>query len=195
MTAKLSCCRARARFALRRFTSASTASAVLALAIVLGASAACSRKGNDDDALDAGSSGAFDAGPITDGPADAPRDTRAEDERAGWVDAGRFCGDGKLQPDCPLQGWMKKNAASMLGFGDISAIADVFDRTAALAPDQRDLEGKLTYPNWRSISEDGAAAARAGDIPAAKAACRGCHVQYLRRYQWDLRGRPVPASP
>jgi hypothetical protein len=162
-------------------------------ALALGA---CSKSGATEEAADAGPSiGVFDAGHASDAALDAPHDSRAEDERAAWVDAGRFCGDGKLQPDCPMQAWMKKNATAMLGFGDISAIADVFDRITRLAPDDVTPEGRPVYANWKSISEDGAAAARAGDVPAAKAACRGCHVQYLRRYQTTLRGKPVPATP
>jgi hypothetical protein len=177
------------------------ARAALATALVpaIGAAglAACSKSGqNEEAAADAGPAVAVvDAGGASDAGLDAPRDTRAEDERAGWIDAGRFCGDGKLQPDCPMQAWMKKNATAMLGFGDISAIADVFDRIARLAPDDVTPEGRPVYGNWKSISEDGAAAARAGDVPAAKAACRGCHIQYLRRYQVDLRGKPVPGTP
>jgi hypothetical protein len=158
----------------------------------------CRKAAGDDETPDAtppASSPSFDAGALVDAPSDVGRDTRAEDERAAWADAGHFCGDGKLQPDCPMQAWMKKNAATMLGFGDISSIADVFDRIAKMAPDDVGPDGRLLYANWRSISDDGAAAARAGDVPAAKAACRGCHVQYLKWYQGQLRGRPVPGAP
>jgi hypothetical protein len=169
----------------------------LGAAVALAPLAACSRKGGDEEAADAAPPATeIGAGSVAaDAALDVGRDTRGEEERAGWVDAGRFCGDGKLQPDCPMQAWMKKNATAMLGFGDISAIADVFDRMARLAPDDVTPDGQRVYANWRSISEDGAAAARAGDVPAAKAACRGCHVQYLKRYQSDLRGKPVPAAP
>lgn len=47
------------------------------------------------------------------------------------------------------------------------------------------------YPNWVSISKDGAKAARAGDLDAAKAACRGCHEQYKKKYKVELRQRPI----
>jgi hypothetical protein len=47
------------------------------------------------------------------------------------------------------------------------------------------------YTNWVSISKDAATAARAGNINAAKAACRTCHDQYKKRYQSEIRDRKI----
>jgi hypothetical protein len=162
---------------------------VLPLALLVSAlgAAACAKR-DDEQEADGGllSDAGFDAHLD-----DAPHDARYEEMRAALVDAGRFCGADGL-PDCPLQAWMKRYANTMIGFGDISAIAEVFDRMAALAPDDFRVDGRPTYPNWVSIARDGANAARAGDINAAKAACRGCHSQYLPLYHRELRARALP---
>ena len=121
-------------------------------------------------------------------------DGRAEHELAVLLDAGRFCGSRDLH-DCPLQGWMKRNATPMLDFGDISTIAVVFDQIAALAPPDTTEDGGLLYENWKSIAADGANATRSGNLEAAKAACRGCHTQYRDRYHAVLRARELPAPP
>ena len=161
----------------------------LALAAIIGA---CS-KHDDESASDAGTG--FDAGyDARVGVEDAPRDTRWDDLRESYADAGRFCGDGKEQPDCPMQSWMKRYATTMIGFGDITAISDVFEKIAKMAPEDYADDGRPYYPRWSEISLDGANAARAGDIPAAKAACRGCHAQYLRTYHALLRAKPVPPT-
>jgi hypothetical protein len=121
-------------------------------------------------------------------------DGRAEHELAVLLDAGRFCGSRDLH-DCPLQGWMKRNATPILDFGDISTIAVVFDQIAALAPPDTTEDGGLVYENWTSIARDGANATRTGNLEAAKAACRGCHVQYRDRYHAVLRARDLPPIP
>jgi hypothetical protein len=121
--------------------------------------------------------------------ASARRDARAEEaEKNASLDAGRFCGEKDLA-DCPLQLWMKRNATPMIKFGDSSGLGEAFDQIALLAPPR----AKDVYPNWVSIARDGAEAARMGDVPAARAACRGCHSQYRAKYHADLRGRPLPA--
>jgi hypothetical protein len=48
------------------------------------------------------------------------------------------------------------------------------------------------YTNWVSISKDGATAARAGNLDAARAACTGCHTQYKKKYKSELRARALP---
>jgi hypothetical protein len=113
---------------------------------------------------------------------------QAEQEGAATADAGRFCGAKDL-PDCPLQDWMKRIANPAIQFGETSALGDAFDQIAALAP-----EG-AKYPNWVSIARDGADAARNGDIPAARSACRGCHTQYTGKYHTELRALPLPPLP
>ena len=78
---------------------------------------------------------------------------------------------------------MKQNTAAASISGDLPALAAAFDKIATMAPPG--------YPNWVSIAKDGAAAARAGSLDAAKAACTGCHLQYRVKYRNELRMRPV----
>ena len=96
---------------------------------------------------------------------------------------GARCGD----LPCPLRTWMKRVVAPALDNRDAAALGSAFDELATLAPPD--------YPNWASIARDGAAASRAGNIPAARASCRGCHTQYRARYHADLRGLGLPALP
>lgn len=89
--------------------------------------------------------------------------------------------------DCPLQGWMKQIWPHMKA-NDYEGTAKLLERCAKLAPG----DAKTAYPNWVSISLDGANAARAADMEAVKAACRGCHEQYKDKYRAELRARPLP---
>jgi hypothetical protein len=144
------------------------------------------------DAGSGGSARAASPGPATLSPLAPPaRDVRADEEKAALADAGRFCGEKDLPP-CPLQQWMTRNATPTIQFGETSALGELFDRIAALGPRGA---AQAAYPNWASISRDGADAARMGDIPAAQAACRGCHVQYASRYHTELRALALPPSP
>jgi soluble cytochrome b562 len=47
------------------------------------------------------------------------------------------------------------------------------------------------YSNWVSISNDGAKAAKAGNLDAAKASCRTCHDQYKAKYRSEMRDRKI----
>ena len=98
-------------------------------------------------------------------------------------DGGPACGVKPL-PDCPMQGWMKRNTSAAMAAGDMPAVAFAFDQMIPFGPPG--------YTNWASISRDGAAAARMGNADAAKAACRGCHDQYRTKYRTELRARPIP---
>lgn len=92
------------------------------------------------------------------------------------------CGTKPL-PDCPLQAWMKAHANPPVLTSDLPALAKALDEIALFAPPG--------YTNWASISKDGAAAARAGDLTAAKASCRSCHDQYKQKYKTEIRGRKI----
>ncbi len=92
------------------------------------------------------------------------------------------CGTKPL-PDCPLQAWMKAHANPPVLTSDLPALAKALDEIALFAPPG--------YTNWASISKDGAAAARAGDLAAAKASCRSCHDQYKQKYKTELRARKI----
>lgn len=78
---------------------------------------------------------------------------------------------------------MKQHANPPALDKDMPALVTAFDTMATFAP-----EG---YVNWASISRDGAAAARTGDLTAAKAACRSCHDQYKAKYKEELRARAL----
>jgi hypothetical protein len=88
----------------------------------------------------------------------------------------------------PLKAWMETHAAPPLVRGDLRAAADAFEAIAHLLP-----AAPQEYPYWRSIALDGAAAARAGHLEGAKAACRGCHVQYRAKYAAARRARSLGA--
>jgi hypothetical protein len=80
---------------------------------------------------------------------------------------------------------MKANTNAAMAASDFPALADALDTIATMAP-------ASGYPNWVSISRDGARAARAASMTGVKASCRGCHDQYKQKYRSELRSRPVP---
>jgi hypothetical protein len=79
---------------------------------------------------------------------------------------------------------MKDNTAAASTAGDLPALATALDKIATMAP--------AGYANWASIAKDGAAAARSGNLDAAKASCTGCHNQYRAKYKAELRMRAIP---
>ena len=89
----------------------------------------------------------------------------------------------------PLQVWMKQNMTPRMNAKDWQGMADSLERAATLAPPNYATTG---YTNWVSIAKDGANAARAADLEAVKAACRGCHEQYKNKYRAEMRSRPIP---
>jgi len=103
-------------------------------------------------------------------------------------DAGGACGLKPL-PDCPLQGWMKQNMTPAMNAHDWQGLSNALEHAATLAPPDYAAAG---YVNWVSIARDGANAARAADLEAVKAACRGCHEQYKKKYRTEMRTRPLP---
>ncbi|MDB4937170.1 MAG: hypothetical protein JWP87_4142 [Labilithrix sp.] len=92
------------------------------------------------------------------------------------------CGTKPL-PDCPLQAWMKANTNPAVAASDFPALATALDKIAAFTP--------AGYTNWASIAKDGAKAARAQDMTAAKASCRTCHDQYKDKYKKEMRARKI----
>jgi hypothetical protein len=92
------------------------------------------------------------------------------------------CGDKPL-PRCTLRTWMKAHSTPAMNNHDFDALATVLDKVATMAPPG--------YPNWASISRDGASAARALDLEAVRASCRSCHRQYKDRYKKELHDRPI----
>jgi hypothetical protein len=90
------------------------------------------------------------------------------------------CGE-KGQPPCPTQKWMKANMAPAAASGDGAALAKALEYVAGKAP--------AGFTNWASISKDGAAKAKAGDIDGAKKSCKTCHDQYKAKYKAEIRDR------
>lgn len=78
---------------------------------------------------------------------------------------------------------MRENMQPPMNKPDLPALATALDKAAAFAP--------AGYTNWASISKDGAAAARSGDMTAAKASCRSCHDQYKQKYKDEMRARKI----
>jgi len=112
----------------------------------------------------------------------------AEDAQAARFPDGGLCGTKGL-PDCPLQGWMKQTMSPRIKSSDWAGLAEALDHVGTLAPPDYKKAG---YENWVTISQDGANAARAAEMNAVKAACRGCHEQYKTKYRAEMRTRPLP---
>ncbi|MFO0677808.1 MAG: hypothetical protein U0169_14825 [Polyangiaceae bacterium] len=124
--------------------------------------------------------------------ATAPRPAKDATKKDETKDAGRdgagpdaaaTCGTKPL-PDCPLQAWMKANAAPALASKDFFALDEVLGKAAGFAPPE--------FRNWSSIARDGADAARSQDLAATKAACVACHDQFKAKYKESFRTRDVP---
>jgi len=67
--------------------------------------------------------------------------------------------------------------------GDTEKLGVALTKAASFAP--------AGYTNWASIANDGAKAAKGGDLNAAKAACRTCHDQYKAKYKSENRTRKI----
>jgi hypothetical protein len=80
---------------------------------------------------------------------------------------------------------MKANTSPAMAAEDMDALATALDKIVTFAP------SSPTYGNWASIARDGAAAARAQNVDAVKASCRGCHNQYKDRYKKEMRDRSI----
>jgi len=98
--------------------------------------------------------------------------------------AGVECG-GKGQPDCPLQGWMKKEIAKPKAAANNEALAANLSKIPAFAP-------KSWADDWKKISDAGAKAAQSGDKEGINASCKSCHDKYRKEYQEKYRKDPLP---
>ncbi|MGA2449165.1 MAG: hypothetical protein ABTD50_10845 [Polyangiaceae bacterium] len=85
--------------------------------------------------------------------------------------------------------WASALAAAATGSADVRSVPRcslvTSDRAPGLVSSFEALAGVAPagYPNWVSIAQDGAEAARVQDLDAVKAACRSCHAQYEERYR------------
>jgi hypothetical protein len=130
---------------------------------------------------------ASDSGPTAapGGATDAGKVTAAATGSAGGsanASGAGECGTKPL-PDCPLQAWMKANMNPPSLSGDTAALGAALEKAAGFGP--------ASFTNWKSIANDGAKAAKGGDLAAAKASCRSCHDQYKKKYQAEFRTKKI----
>jgi hypothetical protein len=85
---------------------------------------------------------------------------------------------------CPLQRLMRDDIANAVVANDGARLAAALDRVTAVSPEPS--------WGWATISRAGAAAARAGDLGAARQACAKCHEDYKARWRESYRTRMVP---
>lgn len=169
---------------------------VVVLGFVLGGSSACEDKGTGTTATASATASAKPSASVTasasvSASASASVSASASASASATASAPIPTGDGgaptcgkKPLPDCPLQGWMKKNMEPAMNATDFPDIATQLDKIATFAPPG--------MTNWASISKDGAKAARGADLGGVKASCRSCHDQYKNKYKAEMRLRPVP---
>lgn len=93
------------------------------------------------------------------------------------------CGEDR-QPECPLQGWMKANLSSHLRNRNWSRLAVSLDHLSEMAP--------AGYDGWGKLAQDGARAARGGNLEAVRRACKNCHDRHRDAYKTSNRARQLP---
>lgn len=85
---------------------------------------------------------------------------------------------------CPLQRYMRGWVSIATATDDAPALATALDRVAMFSPD--------SSWSWTEISRTGAAAARRGDLVAAKKSCGACHALYQPKWRAQHRTRTLP---
>jgi len=83
-----------------------------------------------------------------------------------------------------LKVWMKANVGGPLAGNDLPAVAKGLSAAGKLGPAE--------FPKWKSIADEGAAAAAKGDLAGAKASCKSCHDAYKKDYKEKYKDRVVP---
>jgi hypothetical protein len=92
--------------------------------------------------------------------------------------------DGKAIP-CPLQVWMRANAGTPMGTGDLATLAKTMDKARKYGgPDMAD---------WDKIAKKTADDAAANKPDDVKADCKVCHDLYKDNYKKDpvLRNKEI----
>ncbi len=97
---------------------------------------------------------------------------------------------GSKENPCPLQKWMRANMGAALAANDTAGLAKALETIAAASPDPG-WNADATN-GWSALAKAGAAAAKKGDIPGAKASCKGCHNGFKDKYKAQYRNRPAP---
>lgn len=108
----------------------------------------------------------------------------ATSSRAAAGPAGGECGKPGQQP-CPMQGFMRASVAAVLATNDLELLAVRLQKVAQMAPDP-------AWTSWKTAAEQGAEAARKGDVAGARVACKGCHDVWRETYREKHRGRALP---
>jgi hypothetical protein len=88
------------------------------------------------------------------------------------------------RPACPLQSWMRQRVAAPLASNNGAALAVALERVASAKPD-------ADWLTWEQYALEGAAAAKRGDLRAARAACTGCHGSFRELYRDKFRDRRI----
>jgi hypothetical protein len=92
---------------------------------------------------------------------------------------------GSKENPCPLQKWMRANMGAAVAANDTAGLTKAFDKVGAVSPD-------AGWGTWASIAKQGSDAAKKGDIPGAKAACKACHDAYKDKYKAQYRTKSAP---
>ena len=91
---------------------------------------------------------------------------------------------GPRNEGCPLQRYMRGWVSIATANDDEASLAIALDRIAAFSPDPA--------WSWASVSRQGAAAARRGNLAEAKKSCETCHSLYRPAWRASYRTRTVP---
>ncbi|MFO0676465.1 MAG: hypothetical protein U0169_08025 [Polyangiaceae bacterium] len=83
-----------------------------------------------------------------------------------------------------LKAWMKTNLGGPMAAADLAAVGKGLTAAGKLGPSD--------YPKWKSIADEGAAAAAKGNTDGVKASCKSCHDLYKADYKKKYKDRTVP---
>ena len=88
------------------------------------------------------------------------------------------CGE-EGQPDCPLQGFMKREVKAPLKAGEFEKAAAALEKVSTVAP--------KGYDEWSSFAKSAAKAVNTKDAGAIKKACKTCHDKYEDKFKEEHR--------
>jgi cytochrome c553 len=84
---------------------------------------------------------------------------------------------------------MEDHLQSAVDKSDLTALAKGLTHAATLVPDPSWNTGAT---GWATIANAGAAAAKQGDLVAARQACKTCHKAWRAKYKGSYRLRLLP---
>src|ERR1700722_11505963 len=79
------------------------------------------------------------------------------------------------EPKTLLGKWVKANMGAAIAGPHFEKLGASFTLVASKPPPRN-------YPDWASIANKGAAAAKSNDLKGVKASCKACHDAYKQRY-------------